>query len=315
MRTRTITAVILAGALALPGAAAAATPAPPTVSTSGVSGVTYTSAVLSGYVDAHGSATNYAFQYGTTTGYGGQTPLAPAGNGTIGLRFSQNVTGLQAATTYHYRIIALGFGSPVFGSDHVFTTAKIPLKLQIAGSPNPVVFGNPFYVQGNLAGSGAANHEIVLQAKPYPYLGNFQNIGNPELSSSTGAFSFPFVGLVQNAQLRVATIGGSTVYSSVVVEQVAVRVSFRVRRTSRHGYARLYGTVTPAEPGALVGFQRLTAGGHSVNEGGTIVKAASATASRFSRIVRIRRPGLYRALVKINDGAHASGYSAPVLIR
>jgi hypothetical protein len=28
-----------------------------------------------------------------------------------------------------------------------------------------------------------------------------------------------------------------------------------------------------------------------------------------------RKHGLYRALIKINDGAHTSNYSAPVLIR
>jgi hypothetical protein len=31
--------------------------------------------------------------------------------------------------------------------------------------------------------------------------------------------------------------------------------------------------------------------------------------------VRLRHRGLYRALVKISDGAHVSSYSAPILIR
>ena len=76
---------------------------------------------------------------------------------------------------------------------------------------------------------------------------------------------------------------------------------------------RLYGTVAPAEVGALVGFQLLTPG-RSTNEGGTVVKAGTPTVSRFSRVVRLRHRGLYRALVKINDGAHVSNYSAPVLV-
>jgi len=46
------------------------------------------------------------------------------------------------------------------------------------------------------------------------------------------------------------------------------------------------------------------------------VKAGTPTVSRFSRVVRIRHRGLYRALVKVsNDGAHVSNYSAPILIR
>ena len=112
------------------------------------------------------------------------------------------------------------------------------------------------------------------------------------------------------------TVGKPAVSSPVVVESVAVRVSFHVRRAHRRGYVRLYGTVAPAEVGALVGFQLLQPG-KSINEGGTAVKPGTATVSRFDRTVRIRHRGLYRALVKVssNDGAHVSNYSEPILIR
>ena len=93
-----------------------------------------------------------------------------------------------------------------------------------------------------------------------------------------GGFSFPFLGLGENAQLRVVTVGKPEVSS------------------------------------AVVGFQLLTPG-RSVNEGGTVVKAATPTVSRFDRTVRIRHRGLYRALIKINDGSHVSNYSAPVVVR
>jgi hypothetical protein len=186
--------------------------------------------------------------------------------------------------------------------------------LQIAGVPNPVVFGSPFGVEGNLSGTGAANHEVVLQANQFPYLGGFHNIGNPELTSSTGGFSFPYVGLLENAQLRVVTVGKPEVSSPVIVEGVAVHISFHAHRTRRRGHVRLYGTVAPAEVGALVGFQLLRPG-KSVNQGGTVVKAGTATVSSFSRVIRVRHPGLYRALVKIADGAHVSAYSPPVFVR
>ena len=110
------------------------------------------------------------------------------------------------------------------------------------------------------------------------------------------------------------TVGKPEVSSPVVVEGVAVRVSFHARASKRRGYARLYGTVAPAEVGALVGFQLLRPG-KSVNEGGTVVKAGTATVSSFSRVVRLRHPGVYRALVKVSEGAHVSNYSAPILIR
>jgi hypothetical protein len=305
---------LLAALTLLPASAASAATSAPAVTTSGVSNVTFSSAILYGYVDAHGLTTDYTFQYGTTSGYGGQTPLAPAGNGTISLKLNQAVSGLAPGTLYHYRIVAVNSAATTNGGDRTFTTASVPLSVQLVGAPNPVVFGDPFFVEGHLSGTGAANHAIVLQANPFPYLGGFNDVGNPELTNSSGGFSFPYVGLLENAQLRVVTIGKPAVASPVVVENVAVRVSLHVRSTRRHRYVRLYGTVTPAEVGALVGFQLLQPG-RSVNEGGTVVKAGTAGVSRFSRIVRVRRRGLYRALVRVFDGAHVSSYSEPVLIR
>jgi hypothetical protein len=314
MRPRlTLLVALVVGALVLPAAAGAASSAPG-VTTSYASNATYSSVILYGYVNAHGLATNYAFQYGTTSGYGGQTPLAPAGNGTITLKFSETVSGLQPGTTYHYRIVAANSAGTANGGDRTFKTASVPLSVQIAGVPNPVDFGGSFLVEGHLSGTGAAGHAVALQANPFPYTAGFKDVGNPELTSSTGGFLFPYLGLLENIQLRVVTVGKPEVASPVVLENVAVRLSFHVRPAQRRGYVYLYGTVAPAEVGALVGFQLLTPG-RSVNEGGTVVKAGTATVSRFGRAVRLRRPGLYRALVKVFDGAHVSSYSEPILIR
>jgi hypothetical protein len=292
---------------------------PPLVSTGNTSNVTYSSAILYGHVNARGLPTNYAFQYGTTSGYGAQTPLAPAGNGTLEIRLSQLITGLQPVTVYHYRIVATNTAGTTVGTDHAFTTAKLPLSLQLAGVPNPVPFGSSFLAEGNLSGTGSASHAVVLEVNPFPYTAGFKTLGNTELTGPTGAFSFPVVGLLENAQIRVQTVGRPVITSPVVIENVAVRVALHVRRLHRrhgHRYVRLYGTVAPAEAGALVGFQLLVGPGErTVNVGGTSVKTGTATVSRFSRVMRLRHPGVYRALVRINDGGHVSAYSAPVLVR
>jgi hypothetical protein len=308
-------AIVLA-ALALPAAGQAAMPPAPTAVTSGVSGVSYSSATLYGYVNAQGQATNYYFEYGTTTAYGTQSPLSPAGSATTSVKVNQAITGLQAATRYHYRLVAVGPGGTVAGGDRTFTTPRIPLSLALVSTPNPVVFGSPFYVEGTLSGTGGANHAIVLQTNPFPYTGGFKTVGNAELTSSTGGFSFPYLGLTENAQLRVVTLGLPVVISPVVLESVAVRATVHVHPAKRRGYVRLYGTVTPAEPGAQVGFQLLKPGHASINQGGTPVKAATTTYSTYSGFMRLRHPGLYRVLIKVtNDGAHVSNYSAPILIR
>ncbi|MGD0455219.1 MAG: hypothetical protein ABSB69_16650 [Solirubrobacteraceae bacterium] len=305
----TLGACACAGISGTADAAAAA----PGVSTGASSNVTFSSAVVLGSVDPHAQPTTYVFQYGTTRNYGAQTPLAPAGSGDASLKVSQTLTGLQPLTTYHYRILATSPAGAKAGADRTFKTGSVPLSLAIAGVPNPVVFGSPFLVEGTLSGTGSADHAVALQANPFPYLGGFQTVGNPELTNASGGFSFPYLGLLENAQLRVLTIGKPEVSSPVLVEGVAVRVTLHAHATSRRGFVRLYGTVAPAEVGALVGFQLLTPGS-SLNKGGTVVKGATASVSSFSRVVHVPR-GLYRALVKISDGAHVSAYSAPVLIR
>jgi hypothetical protein len=295
-------------------AVSAAAPPPPTATTGGATSVTFSTAVLHGSVNPRGQAANYLFQFGLTKHYGAQTPLSPAGNATTGANVSQSVNGLEALKTYHYRIVALGVAGTSLGADRTFSTPAIPLSVAIAGSPNPVIFGNPFILEGALSGTGSGGHLVTLQANPFPYTSGFQPVGNAQLTSATGGFSFPFVGLLQNTQLRVVTLGKPFVSSPVIVEGVAVKVVLHARSTRRRGFARLYGTVAPAEVGALVGFQLLKPGHRSSNVGGTVVKAGTATVSTFSRTVHVHR-GLYQVLVKVNDGAHLSSYSAPVLIR
>ena len=308
--------LVLAFAFALPVAPGQAAPiTAPSVSSGDVSNVSYASATLGGSVDPRGQETNYVFQYGPTHSYGSQTPLSPAGNGTKTMEVSESVSGLQPLTTYHYRIVASSAAGTTKGQDRTFTTPKIPLSVAITGVPNPVVFGNSFLVEGTLSGTGAGNHEIVLQANPYPYLGGFKIVGNPELTNPAGGFSFPFLGLLENAQLRVVTVGKPEVSSPVVLENVAVRVSFHARSVGRPGFVRLYGTVAPAEVGALVGFQLIQPGHKSVNEGGTALKAGTPAVSSVSRVIRIRRRGLYRALIEVPAGARVSNYSTPVLVR
>lgn len=315
-RKSMLVALAFAFVFALPASAGqAVSSTAPSASTGGVSNVNYSSATLDASVNPQGQETNYVFQYGPTHSYGAQTPLSPAGNGTKTIKVSQSVSGLQPLTTYHYRIVASSSAGTTKGSDRTFTTPEIPLSVAITGVPNPVVFGNSFVVEGLLSGTGSGSHEIVLQANPYPYLAGFKTVGNPEITNPAGSFSFPFLDLLENTQLRVVTVGKPEVISPVVLENVAVRVSFHARSVGRPGFVRLYGTVAPAEVGALVGFQLLQPGHKSVNEGGTGVTAGTPTVSRFSRVVRIRRRGLYRALVQVQAGADVSNYSTPVLVR
>ncbi len=314
-RTRAALGAILAGLtlLALPAAASAL--ALPGVSTGAAASVSYGTATLTGSIDPHGSNTSYYFQYGPTKAYGAQTPLADAGAGTATVKVAVPVSGLLPVTTYHYRLIAVNAGGAATGADRAFTTAKVPLSLAITAGPNPTIYGGVATIQGTLSGTGNGNVPVSLQANPFPYTQGFLNTGNPELTSATGGFSFPFVGLTEATQFRVVTSTTKpVVVSTVAREEVAVKVEAHVGRTHRRHHARIYGTVSPAIDGMEVGIMHVV-GGHEVLVAGTVLLHHNATSSRFGRVIRVRRHGLYRVFVKVTNGAQSSNYSQPLFIR
>lgn len=116
---------LLALTLALPSAAHAASP---TVATRPAVSITTTAATLQADVNPHGTATTYAFQWGTSTAYGSQTPARSAGSGTVVKRVAFRLTGLTPGTRYHYRVIASNADGTSTGNDRSFKTNLPPAK-------------------------------------------------------------------------------------------------------------------------------------------------------------------------------------------
>jgi hypothetical protein len=304
------TAALALGAIAPAGAAAASAPA---VTTGSAQSVSFGSAILTGSVNPRGQDTTYFFQYGTTKAYGLQTALADAGAGITTVHVRLAVTGLVPLTKYHFRLIAVNATGAVTGGDNSFTTKKVPLSLAILVAPNPVEFGGTAFVEGALSGTGNGGATVSLQANPFPYLGGFVNVGNPEVTMANGSFSFPVLNMNTVTQFRVVTVGGHRVVSATAVEFVAVRVTSHVGRARRPHFARIFGTVTPAEDGAQVGILRIVHG-RGVLVGGATLHHRDATSSSFSRVVRVHA-GAYRVLVRVTSGAQVSNYGRTLLIR
>ena len=285
----------------------------PSVSTGSAGAVTFDSATLHGALRPQGSDTSYYFQFGLTNAYGSQTTIADAGAGTTNVNVALPITGLQPLTVYHYRLVAVNATGAATGKDKTLLTTKVPLSLQILTSPNPVLFGGMITVQGTLSGTENAGRAVVLQADQFPFTAGFQNAPvNPELTTATGGFSFLLPGLTQVTQFRVVTTTNPPVISPVATENVAVRVTGHLGRAKRRHFARVYGTVSPAEDGMKVAILRI-AHGRGVLVGGTVLVHANATSSRFSRAVPVKR-GVYRVLVQVTNGAQVSNYSQPLLV-
>jgi hypothetical protein len=98
-------------------------------------------ATLNGTLETGGGIVNYHFEYGTTTNYGSIQPVpdsyAPLTAETIPV--SQPIYGLQAGTTYHYRLVASSpGGTEVKGPDETFTTLSIPAPTVATGGSEGV---------------------------------------------------------------------------------------------------------------------------------------------------------------------------------
>jgi hypothetical protein len=299
---------VLACALLAPAAATAAEK--PAVTTGGAANIAPTSAVINGRVNPRGAATTYFMRYGTTREYGAQTPTRSAGAGTSARRVAETIGALAPATTYHYRIVARNALGVSRGADRTFKTARQPLGVSLAATPNPFFPGRSTTLAGVLSGTGNANRQVVLQSNPYPYTQGFRNAADIHLTNSLGGFSFPILSVPVNTQFRVLMPNRPQVVSPIVVAQaaVAVGVHTRVDRGSRSGVIRFAGFVRPAIDGSAVLVQKLRSGVW-VTIADTFARSMRGNRSRYVKRVRQRRGGRYRIV------AFATGPYSPAASR
>jgi hypothetical protein len=336
-RTRAIgrlaTAAAALACLALPSAALAAGEPTAHFSTGGVSHVSGTTAQLQGAVNTEGLATSYFFEYGPTTTYGSKSKevAVPIPAPLKVVKVGQTVTGILPG--YHYRIVGRYTAhdgkvvGPVPGADRSFTGGKTSkLKFVVAKGREEQIsttYGSLLSLGGSLTGLGNAGKPLSLQATPFPFTAPFTTLSGTVLSTRTGSFTFNVAKITQNTEFRFVALAPRPVYSPVVLVHVVPRITVHVRAAGRTGVYRIYGTVAPARPGAPVVVQQLLpqkaqskrSGPRPHSVGGTSLKRATGTLSRYSVIVNLSGTFRYRVFVRLPKGALESGNSANVLIR
>jgi hypothetical protein len=112
-------------------------PTPPTALTGEASGVTQTSATLTGLVDTEGLPTSVYFEFGDTPALGvpewaSISPSSEPGNTAA---FSLSFSGLQPGTTYYYRATASSTDGSSQGAVKSFTTASFPAPPTVSSLP------------------------------------------------------------------------------------------------------------------------------------------------------------------------------------
>ncbi len=84
------------------------------------SGLTHEGATLNAKVNPGELETTYHFQYGETTSYGSETPVAKLAPTTAFNPVSATLTGLVIGTTYHYRLLAENSAGKIEERDQTF---------------------------------------------------------------------------------------------------------------------------------------------------------------------------------------------------
>ena len=273
--------------------------------------VTGTSAQLNGKVDPNGVATTFVFQYGTSKSYGAQTPVQNAGAGPNTVNVSAPVGGLQAHTTYHFRIVATSANGTFNSGDRSFYTATGKLAITFGARPDPVVFGHGVALFGRVNGAGGGV-PVVIHGQAFPFSGPMTQIGNPVLTDNNGNFKAVIaVALVRARYFATASVGGVNLTSPAITSRVRVRVGLTITKLGGH-LVRFHGTVMPASTAARVSIQRRARHGNRwIHVARANVLAplhpGSACASPSASICA--RGGVFRAVVIPNDGAHTRNFS------
>lgn len=309
--------ILLLAALAALVFTAIAVAAQPVATTRPPTGVTQSSATLTGTVDPNKQATTYFFQYGSSAFYGTRTATQGPINGNKAKNATAPVAGLAANTTYHYRLVAVNPSGTSFGADVAFKTlaAGVPLPgangLSILATPNPVLHGRATTISGQLSGANHAGVQLTLAQNPFPYTGGFKAVATTTTNASGG---YAFI-RAPKYNLRYRVTGNVRRRGRVTSAELTVRVRTRItlavsdRTPARGQLVRFSGSAFPPHNGRLLLIQRRIGTGSYVTIARTRLQPFSAIRSTFRRSLRIFRSGSYRAVV-LGHSDHAFGASS-----
>ncbi len=244
-----------------------------------VAGGSYSStertAVLKGLVSAASQSTTYTFEYGPTAAYGSHTPATSGGSGATLSPVSASVEGLEAGSTYHFRLVATNASGTTYGEDQTMTTTQAPgaetlpaaavtttgatLKAQVRphGQPTTYVFewgtttsyGHEAPIGGGEAGSDEATHHMTATLEGlspdthYHYRVVASNCGGCEEGTVAGAdqtFTTAPMPTVLTEAASGVTKTEAVLHGSVEAHEVATSYRFE------YGETTAYGSQTPA---------------------------------------------------------------------
>jgi hypothetical protein len=306
MSRRTPLKALLPALLGLMLSATTASAATPLAFTDPATDISPVGATLHGRVDPNGQATAAWFQYGTTKNYGSRTASQSAGLAPGQVPIAQGISGLTSNKTYHFRMVAESKDGRKNGPDKTFKTSK-PTTTPVF-TPNPVPYGRPVAVSGQIVGTGANGAEVSLFGHPFPYTDPFTQYGNTVLADKSGNYLFILASALSNSifQVRAKTSPAftSTAQQLHVASTISLHTPTRVRPRGR---VHFWGIVQPAQDGVVVEIQKLQKNGSWLLFTRTALRSRTAGGSRFTTRKRLFHSHVFRAIVHSTGGVVDEG--------
>jgi hypothetical protein len=187
----------------------------PTVITQAATSVTATSATLNGTVNPNSLATNWYFQWGTTTSYGNVTPVTSAGSGINSVAVNASISGLTGGIPIHFRLVGVNSDGTTNGADMTFIPGAASVTTTAASSIGSytAVSGGNVTADG---GSAVTARGVCWSTSVNPTIVDNHTTDG----SGTGTFTSNLTGLSANTTYHVrayATNSFGTFYGADVV--------------------------------------------------------------------------------------------------
>lgn len=308
MRTPRLTLSLLVTALGLAIGATPALAAKPRATTDPADGFSPVGASVHGTVDPRGVATSAFFQYGTTKNYGNRTPDQSAGVSPGAISIGAVISGLKSSTTYHYRIVAENADGRTNGADRTFKTSA-PTTTPVF-TPNPVPYGDPVSVSGQIVGSGANGAEVSLFGRAFPFTDPLTQFGNTVVADANGNYLFILSAALSTAQFEVRAKTKPPFTSAIQTLQVSSKISLAVADKVRRGRkVRFHGIVAPGQDGIPVQILKRKRNGTFGVFTTTSLKHRTDGQSSYSVRKRLYKRGVFRAVVQSAGGSVIAGTS------
>jgi hypothetical protein len=182
--------------------------------------------------------------------------------------------------------------------------APTPQTLTMSASATTMKFGGSVTLSGKLAGGKFDAKNVTVREDPFPIDG-FSN-GGSATTNATGDWSLavqPFANTRYQARSGKAE---SPALDVMVRPAITLKLS---DRTPRRGQRVTFsGTLCPEHDGVTIALQRRGASGWRTVAKPVLADVATTTCSSYTRKLRVRRNGAYRARF-LGDADHVAGNS------